>query len=464
MGCTASSDSACATDPLRAKLASRESEPGTRPSSPAGLGPTVNSAMTATDNASPLDPSSPVFLKDGGEMQGVPAPVPATAQFQGSVSGGGGGGAGNMLACAPVDIACTLLRWCAGWSERAALATLNVHWRTAVFRDGATWRALCEMLHREQYIYSPPVCVAATWRDMFFELYALRGRWAAAPPALGSPSAEEERASKVCYTVAELLTRQKAGETGLEIVPMWKKEAEEFCFNISVHVRLRPARAKADDAGAEAVDVLEEVTLPLHQRLALVKKQRGCTTSEAFAFIFGTSDGDFFEGAALSEEDGSGGGSDGQGAAAAAAAAQVAATAGGSSNATVGVSAAAAAGVVSVSPQEIVMCAPGVGLRPFRCFDTVLGETASQAAVYEAVARRQVMDFINVRTHARALSAPPPWLPCHAMPASSSGASHNGWLTRTTGVRHDDMHMTGSQLYALLLRPDRLWQDTHAVR
>ena len=56
--------------------------------------------------------------------------------------------------------------------------------------------------------------------------------------------------------------------------------------------------------------------------------------------------------------------------------------------ATAAAAAGATPGVVSVTPREIVMCAPGVGIRPFDCFDAVLGGAAgygaSQAAVYVA--------------------------------------------------------------------------------
>jgi hypothetical protein len=354
--------------------ASRESNPSSRPSSPLGAEYLPGSFGVHYDgDASPLQP----LLSAREEMDHKPAAVdkPVVLKEASAPSAGSAD-----IAAAPADVACAILGFC-GWADRVALMGMNKHWRDNVFGDDTSWKAMCSFLHREECVYSTQsICVAASWKQLFAELWPLRSRWVKAEP----------EADKVVYSAAELLTRERAGETGLTILPGWKKKTEEYSFNISVVVRMRPQR---DTSSAEDEQV-EDVVLPLHQRLALIRKQKSCSKEEAFQHLFGTSGGDFFDGATVAEE-----GSDG-----AAAAAASAVPSAGSPEPTAAADSTAekeplppntAAGVVSVDPKEIVMCAPGVGLRPFTCFNSVLSDSASQAAVYETVARRQVADFIN---------------------------------------------------------------------
>ena len=293
-------------------------------------------------------------------------PTPTTAMQPTATTAASAAG----LGATPAEIACAILGFC-GWRERRALAALSRHWRDTVFGDDGSWKSMCSFLHREECVYSGPVCVSSSWRALFEELWPLRSRWVAA---------SAQPVDKVVYTVAEKLRRERAGETGLTVEPAWKKPAEDYSFNIGVVVRLRPLRAGGEPGAA--VEGAKEVVLPLHQRIARIRQQRGCSKEEAFGALFGASGADFFEGASLSESE--------QAAAArpTTAAAEPAAKLGSEPANTI-------AGVVSVDSREIVMCAPGVGLRPFVCFDAVLTESASQAAVYETVARRQVADFIN---------------------------------------------------------------------
>ena len=308
------------------------------------------------------------------------------------------------LGSVPANIACCMLQVC-GWKQRAALAALNRHWRNHVFGQECTWKLLCARLHREELVYSAPVCTSSSWRALFFELWPKRTRWAQPLP----PTEEEQAKNKVCRTVAELLAREKAGETGLSVEPAWKQAPAADAaadFHISVHVRLRPRReGGANDApdGNTASDARPSVVLPLHQRLAMVKSQKGCSTAQAFAEIFGSSDGDFFAGATVDEGGDASNVSEKanveNGAAPAATPvlvdAHAAATTDTTSKKHAVEPAEVSAGVVSAAAQEIVMCAPGVGLRPFTCFNTVLSETASQAAVYETVARAEITAFVN---------------------------------------------------------------------
>eukprot|EP01043_Picozoa_sp_COSAG02_P030664 COSAG02_NODE_1970_length_10224_cov_104.344691_10_plen_621_part_00 len=350
---------------------SRESDPSSRPSSPLGQYH-PGSFSVHYESVSLLDLLCADRDMAKSMQTSAPAPSPdakpcASKKPQASSDG---------LSSAPVDVGCAILKFC-GWRDRVALIGLNKHWRDSVFGDDGSWKAMCSFLHREEFVYSTQsVCVSSSWKQLFAELWPLRSRWMKTEP----------QSDTVVYSAAELLARERAGETNLTILPGWKKKAEEYEFNIGVVVRLRPQR----DGTVTDDDQVEDVVLPLHQRLALIRKQKSCSKQEALQHLFGST-GDFFDGAAVAE------GSDGPTAAAAGEQAQpsetkeVKATAAEQDPESAGT----AAGVVSVAPKEITMCAPGVGLRPFTCFDSVLSDTASQPAVYETVARRQVADFIN---------------------------------------------------------------------
>lgn len=250
---------------------------------------------------------------------------------------------GSKLASAPDSVAFAILGMCS-WGNRAALMGLNKHWRDDIFGNDSSWKAMCSFLHCEHYIYSGPECISSSWRTLFAELWLLRSRWS---------KSQEPTESKVVYTVAEKLRRERAGETDLTVEPAWKKPLEAHSFNMKVVVRLRP---QSDCDGAASMSEAKDVILPLHQRIACIQQQKGCSREKAFEELFRGDD-------TLVEK--------------------------------TDTTRSATAGVVSVGPKEIVMCAPGIGLRPFRCFDSVLCDKASQATVFETVARRQVADFVN---------------------------------------------------------------------
>eukprot|EP01052_Picozoa_sp_SAG31_P002698 SAG31_NODE_97_length_25714_cov_19.477142_2_plen_984_part_00 len=286
------------------------------------------------------------------------------------------------LASAPVDVACAILAHC-GWSDRAALAALNQHWHGHIFANGGTWKAMCGFLHTEEHVYSAPtVCLSCSWKSLFSNLWPLRKRW------VKSTDAEK---SKVAYSAAELLARQRDGETGLIVEPGWKKKRDIHEFNISVVVRLRPYQGQGDKLdGEDGVESVESVVLPLHQRIALIRSQTGCSKAEAFERLFATEKKtDFFEGSTLQEADFDSARLE------SAATETVAATGAAGQDKILPPLEGSGPGFVSATDREVTICAPGVGLRPFTCFDAVLADSASQVAVYETVARRQVADFIN---------------------------------------------------------------------
>ena len=370
----ARADSHYQPTPLKQQLPprgwSRESDPSSRPSSPLGQYQPASFSVHY-DIASLLD----LLCADRDTTKPMQTPVqspspetkPSSKKPLAPTDG---------LSGAPVDVGCAILEFC-GWRDRVALMGLNKHWRDSVFGDDGSWKAMCSFLHREEFVYSAQsVCASSSWKQLFAELWPLRSRWIKS----------DTNSDNIVYSAAELLTRERAGETNLTILPGWKKQAEEYEFNISVVVRMRPQR----DGAATEDNQVEHVVLPLHQRLALIRKQKSCSKQEALQQLFGTS-GDFFDGATVAE--------DSDGSTTVAVGEHVQSSEPKEAKATEAEqdpeSASTAAGLVSLSPKEITMCAPGVGLRPFTCFDCVLSDSASQVAVYETVARRQVADFIN---------------------------------------------------------------------
>ena len=152
--------------------------------------------------------------------------------------------------------------------------------------------------------------------------------------------------------------------------PAWKNAPKKYHFSISVVARFKAKTAAGPAAGAPQP---AQVHLPLHQRVQLLKRQHNCTTEEAMQRVFGVTQG-FFADALVRE------------ARAAEPADEAPAAEAPSPSAAL---AGAAAGVMSIAPGQVVMCAPGVGVREFR-FNAVHGERATQAALYEDTGRWQV--------------------------------------------------------------------------
>lgn len=281
----------------------------------------------------------------------------------------------SILQCTSGEIAISLIS-CLSWKDRSMMMRLNKYWKQDVFGNDTTWQAMCSFLHREEFIYSSSVCTSSSWHALFTELWPLRSRWSKAPLPVDD---------KVVYSVAEKMRRERAGETDIVLEPAWLKPVEATTFNMSVFVRVRPQ--KNSDMVCSGTSA-KEVVLPLHQRIARIQQERGCSREEAFEVLFGAQNGDAFDQAVIQEAETT----DVDKSEAAHKDAPVAEDtdvnhpeAGGGNT----------AGVVGVGPKEIMMCAPGIGMRPFTCFDSIFTDTSSQAVVFEAVARRQVADFIN---------------------------------------------------------------------
>jgi len=167
--------------------------------------------------------------------------------------------------------------------------------------------------------------------------------------------------------------------------------------------KLEVAPTPFSDGSSRVKDVGASVVLPLHQRLSLIRAAHKCSKAEARRILWqgdansadpsakpdpwadaGVKSLDLPDGPATGEapaasgEDGASPGEDGDASAE---------------------DEAMQACVVNVTKGRdgsVLMCCPGTGLREF-AFDAVLGETSSQADVYDAAPRRLVADFLNGR-------------------------------------------------------------------
>lgn len=135
----------------------------------------------------------------------------------------------------------------AGWRARASAPAVCQTWRRTLAQGAAHERMLCQRLRDECKVYVPEERECPHhdgWGAFFRQIWPLRHMWSPEPEASsGAPS-------------------------------------EEVRFNISVAVRFRPAsRSRGSGDGAE------KVTLPLHQRIQLIRLKHGCSRHEAMRRI-----------------------------------------------------------------------------------------------------------------------------------------------------------------------------------
>ena len=144
----------------------------------------------------------------------------------------------------------------ADWRARGSAVCVCRRWRDALLTGEAHWQWLCGRLRDEALLYVPDgSCVhAAGWRAAFLELWQRRTIWAAEERSAAGPSDEEQAAP------------------------------ENETFSISVAVRFRPkdVRPTGDDVATSST-----VTVPLHQRVAMVRAAKGCTHKEAMRTVMG---------------------------------------------------------------------------------------------------------------------------------------------------------------------------------
>lgn len=318
------------------------------------------------------------------------------------------------------------------WKDRCNLMMTSRRW----WRNTSSqsfYRFLAQRLAIECAVYVPPLPPAnETWKSLFMELYKLRNIWK--PHALTAAAAAADGGSR---------------------------EGSGSRFKISVYARFKPQKSNDAEAKAGAADAAageeaaKQVSLPLHQRLAMIRLSRNLKSNRAALKVL-TSEGGWFEAkwSDLSRSEAARHAlREGEDAAAAAAnghnsdkensatingcgdhrqavafdadqkipsfvrglcVASDGASVGirgkmrqlqhqqqqsqrhGHVDDTPGMGSNIVAGVQNIDAMmsRVVMVAPDVGLREF-AYDGVLPTSASQRSLYDTTARRLVMDFMN---------------------------------------------------------------------
>lgn len=295
--------------------------------------------------------------------------------------------ASGWIDLVPQELVVAVLRHC-DWTavKRVLMLCKATH---GVLAQDRTWRVLC---HRfvgagpTAPIYIPPVPLDGAWRATFVHVCVNRCDGDALPPAPDDPTGNAGR-----------------GTTAAAVVPNKHK--------ITVTARVRPKQPPTADTDGEAV-AARAVTVPLHQKLQMIRRAKQCSSSDARKLLWAANTGPAEDGATvaaawdpwstatavaftLRDPNTENAGPDdtadpptassGSSCPPTAAAAAAAATA---------VSSTSPAGIVAMREQQIVICAPGSGLREYE-LDEVLGHATTQGQVFEAAGRRVVTDFLN---------------------------------------------------------------------
>jgi hypothetical protein len=189
------------------------------------------------------EPDAPTM----GEPDGAPAQIPLVVlQPDASAMGEADASAwGTSPEIADVLLS-VLSHPAAGWRARASAPAVCQTWRRTLAQGDAHKRMLCHRLREECRIYVPGERECPHhdgWAAFFRQLWPLRHTWS--PPPETSPATP----------------------------------AEEVRFNISVAVRFRPASRARGTRNAE------KVTLPLHQRIQLIRLKHGCSRHDAMQRI-----------------------------------------------------------------------------------------------------------------------------------------------------------------------------------
>ena len=311
--------------------------------------------------------------------------------------------------------------------------------------DQLWWRSSCEALGAQARLYVPRAASGGpihggTWKEHFFHRWAARDRWAEPAPSEAEFVRERFRRLLEDGDVVGLVGADddvsdsappdaSAADTSFPSAPgparVGGVQVEHG--SVKVSVRMRPRGAGAARADGEARR--GAVVLPLHQRLRIIKAQKGegCTTSDAMRTLMRDSGREIeasrspWADAEVVSDNSDGGSAEAE------REAGVMRTRSQNSapralkdvtndenerndkrhRQTKEDSASASrpdpaagfeftCGVISVDEHEgrVLAVAPGVGLREF-AFDAVFGESATQAEVYEKSARPLVADFVN---------------------------------------------------------------------
>jgi len=228
------------------------------------------------------------------------------------------------------------------WKERINFFLLNKYLYNIYCSDFLYWKWLCKCLIHDSNLYIPRVLPKGeSWQRLFKEMWQYRNLW-----------------------------------SNVEITDDAHRQDNKR-FKISVYARFRPDLKIENSEKTEFNNEGDRsnITLPLHQKLKLVKIARNLKTNK-MALKFLKNEGSWFgeKWDKINQESGKENISQNR----------------------TSKKESLKAGVQNIDSGtgQIIVVAPDIGLREF-VFDAALPTSCSQEHVYEIAARRQVMDFLN---------------------------------------------------------------------
>ena len=144
-----------------------------------------------------------------------------------------------------------ILEYC-DWDHRQQLFSLCKDMRI-YSKSQHYYRWLCKCLSSEHGIYFPEFIPAGeNWKSLFLEFFPKRFLWDAVPSL----------------------------EDGQNLAHAHSKKRNKLLSRVNVFVRFRPLSQQAMQLEEEASEMDgRQITLPLHQRLAMIKMARGITNN-----------------------------------------------------------------------------------------------------------------------------------------------------------------------------------------
>uniref|UniRef100_A0A7S0M5A3 Kinesin motor domain-containing protein n=1 Tax=Cryptomonas curvata TaxID=233186 RepID=A0A7S0M5A3_9CRYP len=267
------------------------------------------------------------------------------------------------------------------------LISINKYMYTQSLDDGF-FAVLCGRLMYEFKLYAPrSICTQLKWKDVFLDLYGCRRLFQGIE---GRNQRGEEDLSPILREIIH-------GHEN-DMPPI--KRSSKNLFQVAVAARLRPTLRM------ESVEDINTPTmvLPIHQRLQLIRSQRGCSMSEARRILWDSSGqiNDPWSTAELDETSQNDNRADLSWKVDANEESlleidEIEKTC--PNTKSTGFPEGVHPCVLAVHPGvagSVLMCAPGTGLRSFT-FDSVYGEKCQQVDVYMTSVQRLAVSFLNGR-------------------------------------------------------------------
>eukprot|EP00750_Incisomonas_marina_P001461 INCI11267.2.p1 GENE.INCI11267.2~~INCI11267.2.p1 ORF type:complete len:720 (+),score=139.61 INCI11267.2:206-2365(+) len=276
-----------------------------------------------------------------------------------------------------------ILAFC-DWSERASLPCVNKSVAFATVYSQYHYRWMCRALQQSFLLHVPEALpLNVTRRDLFFELWKYRHVFVPKSLTEAAPHGQQSEGEAVADINTDPERSAASGDEERDDNYQHPTLRRERC-EIAVAVRFRPAL----DRQRSRTDKRTKITLPLYQRLQLIRAQNAPKNGKGKLGIAESlqvlkENGEWFadkwaeedRANASGEEEGAVGG----------------AGKSGSKGFDQGY---ARVESIDTASGDVVVVAPSVGIRRFN-FQSVVPPAASQTYVYDTAPRQLIADFLN---------------------------------------------------------------------